>query len=177
MASPRDNEWSHLRNFNSLATQLFFQQLVQIITGLNFFFSITVMAHEHHGISNHLKFNFSFNNLFRLTTKKASNFHITGFVGGDPQMTGWFPSQRAIIPYLRVYHVENYVIHHHVILHGKSRSKIYWHHLFIRYKRKTPDRRVVQLGRSLAGITRRNPPPDASKWSPSSQHPTRGVFL
>ena len=35
----------------------------------------------------------------------------------------------TIVPYLRVYHVENYVIHHHVVLHGGSRSKICWHHL------------------------------------------------
>ena len=35
------------------------------------------------------------------------------------------------IPHLRVYHLENYVIHHHVVLYGGSRSKIYWHHLFI----------------------------------------------
>ena len=35
----------------------------------------------------------------------------------------------SIKPYLRVYHVGSYMIHHHVILHGGSRSKIYWHHL------------------------------------------------
>ena len=28
----------------------------------------------------------------------------------------------TFIPYLRVYHVENYVIHHHVVLHGGSCS-------------------------------------------------------
>ena len=38
-------------------------------------------------------------------------------------------TDKKVIPYLRVYHVENYVIHHHVALHGESRSKIYWHHL------------------------------------------------
>ena len=37
-----------------------------------------------------------------------------------------------LIPYLRVYHIENYLIHHHVVLYGGSRSKIYWYHfLFI----------------------------------------------
>ena len=35
----------------------------------------------------------------------------------------------------------------------------------------------MRVGRSVAGIRRRNPSPDASKWSPSSHHPTRGVFL
>ena len=50
------------------------------------------------------------------------------------QVMGWFqlgnkPVYLHVIPYLRVYHVENYVIHHHVVLHGGSRSKIYWHHL------------------------------------------------
>ena len=33
-----------------------------------------------------------------------------------------------IIPYLRVYQVVNYVIHH-VVLHGGSGSKIYWYYL------------------------------------------------
>ena len=33
------------------------------------------------------------------------------------------PQVENLIPYLRVYHVENYVIHHHVALHSGSRSK------------------------------------------------------
>ena len=37
--------------------------------------------------------------------------------------------------------------------------------------------RVVRGGISLAGIRRRIPTPDASKWSPDSHHPTQGVFL
>ena len=53
---------------------------------------------------------------------------------------------------MRVYHVENFMIHHHVVLYGGSRSKIYWHHLFI----------------PLVST--------ASKWSPSSHHPTSGCF-
>ena len=82
-----------------------------------------------------------------------------------------------------VYHVENYMIHHHVVLHGGSRSKnadLKFHSFFfkeadeVQYKRKTPARRVVRVGRSRAGIRRRN---DASKWPPYSHHPTRGVFL
>ena len=36
---------------------------------------------------------------------------------------------------------------------------------------------MVRGGRSLAGIRRRDPTPDASKWSPDSHHPTRGVFF
>ena len=75
-----------------------------------------------------------------------------------------------IIPYLRVYHVENYVIHHHVVLHGGSRSKnaaLKISLLLLQrsrrraYERKTPARREIT-------VRRRNPPPDASKWSPSS---------
>ena len=36
---------------------------------------------------------------------------------------------KFLIPYLRVYHVENYVIHHHVVLHGGSRSKKIVYHV------------------------------------------------
>ena len=43
-------------------------------------------------------------------------------------------------------------------------------------KKNTPSP-VVRGGRSLAGIRRRITTPDASKWSPDSHHPTRGVFL
>ena len=43
-------------------------------------------------------------------------------------------------------------------------------------QRKTPARRVVRGGRSLAGIRRRIPTPDASKWSPDSHNPTSGYF-
>ena len=77
------------------------------------------------------------------------------------------------IPYLRVYHIENYVIHHHVVLNGGSHSKNadLKFHLFlfkeadVRYKTKTPACRVVRVGRSLAGIRHRNPPPSASDSS------------
>ena len=31
-----------------------------------------------------------------------------------------------VTPYLRVYHVEHYVIHHHAVLHGGSRGKIFF---------------------------------------------------
>ena len=36
--------------------------------------------------------------------------------------------------------------------------------------------RVVRVGRSFAGIRRRIPTPDASKWSPDSHHQTSGCF-
>ena len=42
-------------------------------------------------------------------------------------------------------------------------------------KENTPSR-VVRGGRSLSGIRRRIPTPDASKWSPDSHHPTSGCF-
>ena len=47
---------------------------------------------------------------------------------GRNQMTGHYMIL-LIKPYLRVYQVENYVIHHHVVVQGGSRSKNYWHHL------------------------------------------------
>ena len=42
-------------------------------------------------------------------------------------------------------------------------------------KENTPSR-VLWGGRSLAGIRRRIPTPDASKWSPDLHHPTIGCF-
>ena len=42
-------------------------------------------------------------------------------------------------------------------------------------KENTPSR-VVRGERSFAGIRRRIPTPDASKWSPDSHHPTSGCF-
>ena len=65
----------------------------------------------------------------------------------------------SVIPYLRVYHVENYVIHHHVVLHGGSRCKnadlkinfVFFKEAEVRYKRKTHSRPVVRGGRSFAG--------------------------
>ena len=53
---------------------------------------------------------------------------ISPVIPTDLLLPDWHP---PFIPYLRVYHVESYVIHHHVILHGWSRSKIYWHHLVV----------------------------------------------
>ena len=74
-----------------------------------------------------------------------------------------FILQLMFIPYLRVYHVEKYVIHHHVLLPGGSGSENadLKFHFFkkaeeVRYERKTPARQVVRVGRSLAGIRRRN---------------------
>ena len=99
----------------------------------------------------------------------------------------------VIQPYLRVNHVENYVIHHHVVLHGGSRNKNADLKIIsssskkqLKYgiKGKHPLVRWCESGDHLlasgVGILRprpRIPPPDASKWSPSSHHPTRGVFL
>ena len=45
--------------------------------------------------SNHWQFDCPVINLFRLTSKKTSNFCITGLWEGNPLVTGRFPSQRA----------------------------------------------------------------------------------
>ena len=116
---------------------------------------------------------------------KHESWRLAGKITGNESCKINRKSVSWFIPYLRVYHIGNYVIHHHVVQHGGSRSKnadLIFHFFFkeaeeVRYKRKPPVRRVVRVGRSLAGFRRRNPPPDASKWSPSSHHPTRGVFL
>ena len=59
-----------------------------------------------------------------------------------------------------------------------------WAHKGTRYTENTPRRMVRELGDHLltsdvghppAWLRRWIPPPEASKWSPSSHHPTRGV--
>ena len=51
-----------------------------------------------------------------------------------------------------------------------------WHKHCILLLKENTQSRVVQGGRSLAGIRRRILTPDASKWSPDSHHPTSGCF-
>ena len=78
------------------------------------------------------------------------------------------------------------MIHHHVVLHGGSRSKnadLKFHSFFfkeadeVQYKRKTPARRVVRVGRSRREITCWH---QASEWcqqvTPLLAPPDSGCF-
>ena len=56
---------------------------------------ITITSHGRHCVLNIQQPDWSFNRLFWLTTKKTSNFRITGPLLGEPQVTDGFPSWRA----------------------------------------------------------------------------------
>ena len=49
---------------------------------------------EHDGASNHRRLDCLPNRLFRRRSKKTSKFRVTGLCGGNPPVTGGFPSQR-----------------------------------------------------------------------------------
>ena len=50
---------------------------------------------ERHGVSNHRRLDCLLSRLFRRTSKKTSKLRATGLCGGNPPVTGGFPSQRA----------------------------------------------------------------------------------
>ena len=52
---------------------------------------ITLTSHEHHDVSNHWQLDCSFNSLFRLTTKKISELHITDPLWGESTSDWWIP--------------------------------------------------------------------------------------
>ena len=62
------------------------------------------------GVSNPWHLHCLFNCLFRHWSKKTSNLHVTGLCGGNPPVTGGFPSQRTS-------NMENVSIwwHHHAL--------------------------------------------------------------
>ena len=49
---------------------------------------------EYNGVSNHRRFDYLFNRLFRLRSKKTPKLRATGLCEGNPPVTGGFPSQR-----------------------------------------------------------------------------------
>ena len=48
-----------------------------------------------HGVSNHQYLDCLLSRLFRHSSKKTSQLRVTGLCGGNPPVTGGFPSQRA----------------------------------------------------------------------------------
>ena len=56
---------------------------------------ITVTSYERHGIFNYQHFDYLFNRLFRLTSKKISKPVSLALCERNPPVTGGFPSQRA----------------------------------------------------------------------------------
>ena len=63
-----------------------------LILAVNFSWSITVMSHAHHGVTNHRQLDCLFNGLFRVIIKKTSKLRIEGPLFGK---TSEFPSQRT----------------------------------------------------------------------------------
>ena len=64
------------------------------LSGLEFL--ITVMSHEHHGISNHQQIYSLFNSSFSIITEKTQRSTLLAKWKGNLQVTGGFPTQRAI---------------------------------------------------------------------------------
>ena len=52
-------------------------------------------SHERHGVSNHRQLNYSFHNLFTLTSSKIQDTHYCPLCEWNPSVTSRLPSQRA----------------------------------------------------------------------------------